>query len=125
MEFLLGTLQVVVALGLLNVWLLRRGQSTPYRGGGADSMEEEFKEYRLPVWMMWLVGALKVVASLALIAGFWMPVLVRPAAGLLVVLMAGAVAMHFKRGDPAKRSLPALLVLAMVVVLAIFGGATP
>jgi hypothetical protein len=38
---------------------------------------------------------------------------VRAAAGLVAVLMLGAVAMHLKVGDPLRKALPAALVLAM------------
>ena len=36
METLGIVLQVVAALGLLNVWLLRSGKPTPYRGGSEE-----------------------------------------------------------------------------------------
>jgi len=38
---------------------------------------------------------------------------VRAAAGLVAVLMLGAVVMHLKVGDPLKKALPAVLVLAL------------
>lgn len=106
-------LQVIVALGLLNVWLLRPRSSTSYRGGDARSLKEEFAEYGLPEWMFYLVGALKIGAAIALLAGLWLPALVSPAAAVVVVLMLGAVAMHVKVSDPWKKALPALLVLVM------------
>ena len=37
--------QILVALGLLNVWLLRFRKPTPYRGGQARSMPEEFAAF--------------------------------------------------------------------------------
>ena len=111
-------LQVIVALGILNVWLLRPNQPTPYRGGRATTIRGEFEEYGLPGWMMWLVGGLKVLLALALLAGIWIPVLIRPAALGLVVLMLGAIAMHFKIQDPLKRSVPAAIVLLMCLAIA-------
>lgn len=112
MKTLLIALQIAVALGLLNVWLLRFGQSTAYRGGEARSMQEEFANYGLPRWFMFLIGASKVAAALCLIAGLWIHSLVLPAAGLICALMVGALAMHMKVRDPWRKSLPALLVLA-------------
>jgi len=56
-------LQVVVALGLLNVWLVRAGKPTSYRGGNAGTMREEFAHYGLPGWAMYVVGTLKVAAD--------------------------------------------------------------
>jgi len=42
---------------------------------------------------------------------------VAPAAGVVAVLMVGALAMHVKVKDPAKKSVPALLMLAMCVAI--------
>ena len=106
-------LQIVVGLGLLNVWLLRAGAATSYRGGEARSLKEEFGEYGLPGFFFYLVGALKICSAILLIAGIWVPALVLPAAAVVVVLMVGALVMHVKVGDPAMKSLPALLMLVM------------
>jgi hypothetical protein len=111
--------QVAIALGLLNVWLLRTGKASPWRGGGATNMREEFAAYGLPAWAPSVVGFLKIGLALLLIAGLWLPALTRPAAIAVAVLMVGAIAMHVKVGDPPQKSLPAaaLLVLALVVAL--------
>ena len=106
-------LQVILALGLLNVWLVRARAATAYRGGAAQSLEEEFAAYGLPSWAFYLVGALKLGIAVVLLMGLWIPSLVPPAAACLVLLMLGAVAMHLKVGDPPIKSLPALLMLAM------------
>jgi uncharacterized membrane protein YphA (DoxX/SURF4 family) len=113
MQTAVKLLQIVVALGLMTVWLLRFSRSTPYRGGSARNMLEEFAAYGLPTWCTYAVGALKVGAAVCLIAGFWVPRLVFPAALMICVLMVGALAMHLKIGDPVKKSAPALVVLAM------------
>ncbi len=119
METIRTVLQIVIALGIFNVWLLRFGTSTGWRGGAASSMKEEFAVYGLPTWFMWLVGALKLLFAVMLIAGIWLPSLTLPAAIGLGVLMLGAVAMHVKVKDPAKKSLPAatMLVLCVLVVV--------
>ena len=44
-------LEVVVGLGLLNVWLVRAQASTAFRGGTAQSLREEFNVYGLPDWI--------------------------------------------------------------------------
>lgn len=111
-------LQVVLALGLLNVWLIRSGSATAYRGGDAKSLKEEFEAYGLPGWFFGLIGVLKVGSAIGLLAGLWMPELILPAAALVVALMLGALAMHVKVKDPAVKSLPALLMLAMSAGLA-------
>ena len=112
--------QILIGLGILNVWLLRFGKATSWRGGNATNMREEFEVYGLPGWFLTAVGALKVLLAVALIAGIWVPGLTKYAAGGLAVLMLGAVAMHFKVGDPLKKSLPgfAVLVLCLLVFTA-------
>lgn len=110
-------LQVIVGLGLLNVWLVRARSSTGYRGGAAGSLKEEFAVYGLPDWTFYLVGGLKVVAGVLLIAGIWFPGLVRLPAVVVAVLMVGALAMHAKVKDPLTKSLPALAVLLMSVAI--------
>ncbi|MEO5894756.1 MAG: DoxX family protein, partial [Vicinamibacterales bacterium] len=105
------------ALGLLNVWLLRFEQSTAYRGGNARSMREEFAAYGLPGWFTFVVGTLKIGSALGLIAGLWLPVLVFPAALMIAFLMLGALAMHLKIRDPLKKSIPALVMLALSIAI--------
>lgn len=117
MDFLIVSCQIIVALGLINVWLLRRGKSTPYRGGNADNMEQEFATYGLSTGFMWLICVLKLSAAVALLVGILLPPLVVPASLLLVGLMLGALVMHARAGDPAKKSLPAACVLVLNVVI--------
>lgn len=112
-------LQIIVSLGLLNVWLLRRGRKTPYRGKGAENMRAEFEAYGLPVWFMWVTGALKIGVAAALLAGIWIPAIVQPAAIVLILLMLGAFVMHLKVKDPLMASVPALAMLAMAVAIAL------
>jgi len=110
-------LQVLIALGLLNVWILRSGSPTAYRGGTSASLKEEFDAYGLPDAAFYIVGFLKVGASVALLAGLWLPQLVTPAAAIVSVLMVGALWMHLKIRDPLVRSLPALVMLLLSGVL--------
>lgn len=106
-------LQLVVGLGLLNVWLVRASSATAYRGGEARSLREEFAVYGLPPIAFVLVGVTKVTAAVVLIAGVWAPLPVRPAAAVVAVLMVGAIAMHIKVRDPIRRAMPATLMLIM------------
>jgi hypothetical protein len=116
---LANLLQIIAGLGLLNVWLVRRGSSTSYRGGAAKTLQEEFATYGLPGFAFYLVGAVKVGAALVLLAGVWMALPVRAAAGLVAALMVGALAMHVKVGDPLMKSLPAALMLALSAAIAV------
>jgi hypothetical protein len=119
MEYFRIALQLIVALGILNVWMLRSGRATPFRGGDAKTMREEFATYGLPFWFMCVVGVLKVSLALTLIAAIWFHNLAQPAAIGMGLLMLGAFVMHLKVKDPIKKSLPSLAVLAMCAAIAL------
>lgn len=117
MPSMILVLQVIVAFGLLNVWMIRIHKNTPYRGGSAQTLKNEFVAYGLPSWCFYLVGILKVSAAACLLIGIWIPSLVAPASVLIGFLMVGALLMHIKIRDPLIKSLPAFLVLIMVLVI--------
>lgn len=118
MEYLLIALKLTVALGILNVWLLRSGKATAYRGKNAQTLREEFAVYGLPYPVFCLVGILKVGFALALLASIWMAGLAQPAALGMGTLMIGAFLMHFKVKDPFSKALPSLAVLALCLAIA-------
>ena len=111
-------LQVVIALGIFNVWILRFAKATEWRGGDATTMQQEFAVYGLPSWSVQVIGALKLLCAAGLIIGIWVPGVTLPAAAGLAVLMVGAIAMHIKVKDPLKKSLPALTMLVMCLLVA-------
>lgn len=122
----LSFLQGVIALTLLNVWLVRFHKATKYRGASAHNMKEEFAAYGLPQWFMYVVGFLKVSIAGMMVLTFFKPHLIPlvgvPALSVLAVLMIGAICMHIKVKDPLSKTLPALVMLLMalaVIVLAI------
>ncbi len=112
-QTLVVVFQIIIALGILNVWIVRFNKSTDYRGGGASSMKEEFEAYGLSETVMKLVGFLKLTLAALLVIGIWYPIVVIPAAAGMAGLMIGALLMHIKIGDPSIKSLPALLMLVM------------
>jgi hypothetical protein len=117
MEYVIIALQVIVGISILNVWLVQNQKATRWRGGDARTIFEEFKVYGLPGWSVYVVGTLKVILAVLLIAGIWYPELRSPAAGGLGILLAGSVSMHIKIGDPLIKSFPAGLFLAMCLVI--------
>lgn len=119
MKWFIIACQVVIALGLLNVWLLRTGKASAWRGGDATNMREEFATYGLPAWAMGVVGFFKITLALLLIVGIWIPALTKPAATGVAVLMAGAIAMHVKVGDAPRKLLPAATLFALSLVVAL------
>jgi len=117
MSTLIVLLQVFVALGIYNVWLLRARKATSYRGGDAKTIFEEFKNYGLPLIFVPIVGGLKLLAATALIAGIWFTPLVLPSAGLIAFLMLGAVSMHIKVRDPFFKAMPATGMLMLCIFI--------
>lgn len=118
-ELVADILQLVVGLGLLNVWIVRSRSATAYRGGDATTLRAEFAAYGLPAAAFLVVGGLKIGSALVLIAGVWFALPVAVAAGIVAVLMAGAIAMHVKVRDPAIKALPASLMLVMSTAIAL------
>jgi len=117
---LMSVLQLVVGVGLLNVWLVRPKSATAYRGGGASSLREEFAVYGLPDAVFYVVGALKITAAVVLIVGVWAPLPVQLAAITISGLMLGALFMHVKVGDPVKKALPAAIMLVMSTAIVVY-----
>ena len=120
MTTLLMILQLIIAIGLINVWLFRFNKATDYRGGSATNMKEEFIAYGLPVWLMYFVGTLKVSIALMLIISFWVEQLLLYNLIALALLMIAAVLMHVKVKDPIKKSYPALSILFMIALIMYF-----
>ena len=112
-------LELLIAAGLLNVWIFRFNRATPYRGGSAVSMKQEFASYGLPEGVMYLVGSIKILAALLLIAGLRYPVVIPYTAATICILMLGAVAMHLKVRDPVLKTIPALAMLSLSTLLAL------
>ena len=78
-------------------------------------MRQEFAAYGLPVSVFYAVGTLKVAAGVILLASLWLPMPARLAATVVAGLMVGALAMHMRAKDPARKFVPAALMLAMCV----------
>ena len=118
MDYLLIALQVIVALSILNVWLVQNKKPTQWRGGNATTIIEEFKVYGLPVWMCFVVGTLKILFAVGLLAAIWYPSFREPSALGLAALLLGSIVMHLKIKDPIKKSLPAFIFLTMCLYIA-------
>lgn len=112
--------QLVIALGIVNVWVLRPGKASRWRPEGANNMAEEFRRYGYPDWMPKLVGAAKLLLAALLVVGIWYPPLAMGAGIAMAILMAIAVGSHLRVGDPLIKSLPSftLLLLSLFVAYA-------
>ena len=110
-------LNLVIAVTLLNVWLIRFNKQTIYRGGDSSSMAEEFFTYGLPKWFMYAVGSMKVIIAILLIFGIWFSSLNLYCYIALSILMLGAIIMHLKVKDKITKSIPAISILTLLLVL--------
>jgi len=119
MEYLIIALKLIIGLSILNVWLVRSKKSTPWRGGDANNIVEEFRAYGLPVWFMWLVGTAKVGLALLLLVSIFYTQVEAIAAYGIAFLMLGAVSMHIKIGDPLKKAFPAFTFLVLSLATAL------
>lgn len=117
---LLMILQLIISIGLINVWLFRFNKTTEYRGGSAKNMKEEFIAYGLPEWSMYFVGFVKVAIAIMLIISIWVEELLLYNLIVLAALMIAAVFMHLKVKDPIKKSYPALSILFMIALIMYF-----
>ena len=117
MNYLEIALKLIVGLSILNVWLLRAKKSTPYRGGDANNIKEEFAAYGLPGWFMPTVGTIKVTLAIALLASIYYPSIEYIGAIGIAALMLGAVIMHLKIGDSFNKTYPALLFLLLSITI--------
>jgi len=119
MDYLLIALKLIVALGILNVWLLRSGKATAYRGQNAKTLRAEFAVYGLPYSVFCLIGFLKISFALGLLVSLWVPAVAQPAAIGMAALMLGAFVMHLKVRDPLSKAVPSLAVLALCLAIAL------
>jgi hypothetical protein len=112
-------LQLLIALGIFNVWVIRVHKPTKFRGGSAQTMAEEFRVYGLSDEVRKLVGALKLGLAALLVVGIWVPMVAMLAASCMAFLMLVAVVMHLKVSDPIKKAVPAfcMMMLSLAVVL--------
>ena len=111
LRFLYIVVSFFVSFLVTNVWLFRFNKETPYRGGDAKNMIEEFAEYGLNTNIMYLVGFLKIVASIGLIIGLLKTKISIYSSLLMSILMIGAIYFHFKISDPAIKYFPSVLML--------------
>ena len=114
-------LKLIIALSLLNVWIVRFDKESPFRGADSNSMIEEFKVYGLPKVFMYSIGLYKVLFSLFLIFSLFFgskfDQTVYMGLVFLSFIMAGSVIMHFRVNDPLKKSIPALAILFLSILV--------
>ena len=115
MNELANAAQVVIALSIAFVWIIR-----------LDNVVGEFKEYHLPDLIRNLVGATKIALSTLLVTGIWFPSLVLIPALLMAALMVCAQIAHFTAKHRIHKFLPSLALLILsLFVAAVRSGMIP
>ena len=117
--------KMIIAFGILNVWIIRFNKKTAWRGGDSLSLKEEFQTYGLPIWFMYMVGFMKISLSLIIVIGtlsqffdtenYTILKLDTYVFSIMGFLMVGAILMHLQINDPLKKSLPAISILILVI----------
>lgn len=104
--------QVIVALSVLYVWIVR-----------LPNVEKEFHEYGIPDLVRNTVGASKVALATLLLAGIWYPAPVLVSALIMAFLMLCAQYFHFKAKHPWQKYMPSLaLLLLSLFIAAVYSG---
>jgi uncharacterized membrane protein YphA (DoxX/SURF4 family) len=105
----------------VGLWMLTVLLAVAFLGAGGAKLAgvppgpENFARWGLPLWFMYVTGAIEVTAALLLLV----PRTATLAAGLYVGTMVGATLTHLKAGETGQIVAPlVLLVLAVVVGLA-------
>ena len=114
-------LKLVVGLTILNVWFFRATRKTPYRGGDAKSLKEEFKVYGLSDTVYQTVLVVKSLLAVLLLVSVFVPDLTNFASGGIILMMIGAAYMHFKVKDSFQKTMPALVMLILSVAIRMMG----
>jgi DoxX-like family len=108
MEITVAIAQVIIALSVMFVWIVRY-----------PNVEKEFREYALPDVVRNLVGATKISAAALLLAGLWYPGLIFPAAAVMTFLMVCAQLFHFKVRHPIVKFVPSFILMLLSLFVAV------
>ncbi|MCY9517526.1 DoxX family protein [Paenibacillus apiarius] len=77
------------------------------------SMVQHWNDYQYPMWFMNITALLETTGVIGVIAGLWIPEILKYAAGLFVTLIIGAIHAHLFR---AKHK-PVMAINALVMLL--------
>lgn len=108
LQIIVIVMQFIIALSILNVWVLRY-----------DTIAAQFKEFELPTWVRNIVGIIKGTLCIMLIAGIWYYMLAVIASIGISILMFFAFLSHLRAKHEMSKSLPALGLSILCIVVAI------
>ncbi|WP_124981395.1 DoxX family protein [Nonlabens xiamenensis] len=117
LEILEIIIKLFIAGSIVNVWVFNKDDVSRWRGGNADTLEDEFGLYGLSKTTMYIVGTIKVLLAALLIMSILLPIVEWPAAIGMGIMMLGAIYMHISVGDDFIKSAPAGLFLILCFVI--------
>tara|TARA_B100001063_G_scaffold223067_1_gene229972 strand:- start:338 stop:718 length:381 start_codon:yes stop_codon:yes gene_type:complete len=110
-------LSVFVGLTVINVWLFRSGKTTPYRGGNAANLLDEFEVYGLEEYFL-IIGIVKVSLAIILLFSLYFNKLRFFSSSGIALMMMVAIYMHISVGDDIIKSMPASILLISSLIIA-------
>ena len=108
METLINLAQIVLALSVFYVWIIRY-----------ENVVKEFKHFGISDLTRNFVGGSKIALATLLITGIWYPSLVLISSLLMGFFMLSAQYFHFKFKSPFIKRLPSLFLLLLSAIIAI------
>ena len=115
---MLFLVKTIIFLGIMNVWFVRSKTKTNWRGGNSLSLKDEFRFYALPDWTFYFVGGTKILSALFIFLSIWIDEVPQEIFALILsLLMIFAILMHLKVGDKLVKSLPALCMLLLSIII--------
>jgi hypothetical protein len=90
---------------------------------GQPAMRESAQHFAIEWERYWLLGVVEIAAAVGVVAGLWLNALGLAAGVGATALLVGAVLFHLRFGDPAKRTAPALVALAVSAAYTAFQAA--
>ena len=111
-------LSILVSVVVLSAWSFKLNQPSVFRGGDAMSMSEEFSAYGLNDSIMVVVGIVKILLALLLLAGgLKFTALQKPSAAIMSLFMIGAVYFHISISDGILPTLPSATMLLCCLLI--------
>ncbi|MBD1373064.1 DoxX family protein [Hazenella sp. IB182357] len=83
----------------------------------AEALAGQMDQFGLPVWFMYITGVLEIIGGIGLLAGLWKHKYGLWGAGLLAVIMVGAIGVHILAGDGLTKTFPAILFLLLTLFI--------
>ncbi len=99
--------ELTISLWILKIWVIKY-----------ETIVEDFRSFKLPDWMRNAVGITKGILCLFLLSGIWINQFAIAGSVSIGILMIGAIAAHYYAEHTMKKTLEAVFVFFLCVVVA-------